>query len=134
MLETYRGVVRPAQLDHMDHMNVQYYTAKFDEASWHWFSALGLTSEYFNTENCGMAAVLQVTNYKAEAIAGDLLTCQTEMLEVKNKVIRFMHHMQNSETGVLIATSELTAVHLDRAARKSCPIPGDIIKKCKEML
>ena len=134
MLETYRGVVRPTQLDHMGHMNVQYYTAKFDEASWHWFSALGLTNDYFNTENRGMAAVLQVTNYKAEAIAGDLLNCRTEMLEVKNKVIRFMHHMKNSETGVLIATSELTAAHLDRVARKACPFPDDIIKKCKEVL
>jgi len=134
MLETYRGVVRPSQLDHMDHMNVQYYTAKFDEATWHWFSAVGLTNGYFNAENRGMAAVLQVTNYKAEARAGDLLICKTEMLEVKNKTIRFIHHMQNSETGILIATSELTAVHLDREVRKACPFPDDIVKKCKKML
>ena len=43
MIETYRGVVRPHHLDHMGHMNVQWYTAKFDEATWHFFSLLGLS-------------------------------------------------------------------------------------------
>ena len=29
-IETYRGVVYPWQMDHMDHMNVQFYTAHID--------------------------------------------------------------------------------------------------------
>ena len=33
MIETYRGVVYPNQLDHMDHMNVQWYTSRFDEGT-----------------------------------------------------------------------------------------------------
>ena len=31
--ETFRGVVYPWHLDHMGHMNVQFYTARFDEAT-----------------------------------------------------------------------------------------------------
>jgi acyl-CoA thioester hydrolase len=31
---TYRGTVYPWQCDHMGHMNVMWYVAKFDEASW----------------------------------------------------------------------------------------------------
>ncbi len=31
-IETYRGVVYPWQMDQMDHMNVQFYTARFDQA------------------------------------------------------------------------------------------------------
>ncbi len=27
MIESYRGVVYPSQLDHMGHMNVQWYSA-----------------------------------------------------------------------------------------------------------
>lgn len=46
MIETYRGVVYPNQLDHMGHMNVQWYTSKFDEATWHFFSHLGITNNY----------------------------------------------------------------------------------------
>lgn len=134
MIETYRGVVRPAEQDHMDHMNVQFYTGKFDEATWHLFSAAGLTNAYFQKENKGMAAVLQTTNYKAEAVAGDLLICRSEIIEAKEKTIRFIHHMINPETDVLLATSELVAVHLDRVARKSCAFPESIKQSCQKLL
>ena len=73
MIETYRGVVYPNQLDHMDHMNVQWYTSKFDGGTWHLFSAVGITSDYIRKTNRGMAAVEQITKYKAEAMSGDLL-------------------------------------------------------------
>lgn len=134
MIETYRGVVRPDQEDHMGHMNVQYYTSKFDEATWHFFSLAGLTTSYFKSEMRGMAAVLQTTNYKAEAMAGDLLVIRSEMLEVKEKTIRFMHHMYNAEKETLVATTELIGAHLDREARKSCPFPEEIRKKCEALL
>ena len=45
MIETYRGVVYPIHLDHMGHMNVQWYTSKFDEATWHLCSALGMSPD-----------------------------------------------------------------------------------------
>lgn len=133
-METYRGIVRPSQLDHMGHMNVQYYTAKFDEATWHLFSTLGVTNTYIRENNRGMAAVLQTTNYKAEAMAGDLLVCSSKLLEVTQKSIRFMHYMHNAETGVLLATTELTGVHLDRVLRKSCPLPDAIRTACQDMI
>ena len=34
-LETYRGVVYPWHIDQIGQMNVQFYTARFDEATWH---------------------------------------------------------------------------------------------------
>jgi hypothetical protein len=54
-IETYRGVVYPWQMDHMDHMNVQFYTARFDEATWHLFAALGMSTSYFKENRRGMA-------------------------------------------------------------------------------
>ena len=33
-VETYRGFVYPWVIDHVGHMNVQSFTAKFDEANW----------------------------------------------------------------------------------------------------
>ncbi len=114
MIETYRGVVYPYQLDHMDHMNVQWYTAKFDEGIWHLFSTVGITVEYIRKNNKGMAAVEQIIKYKAEAMPGDLLVVKSKILEIKDKSIRFLHIMYNSETGLEIATSELVGVHLGR--------------------
>ncbi len=127
-METYRGVVYPNQLDHMGHMNVQWYTSKFDEGTWHLFSSLGITSGYIRENNKGMAAVEQLIKYKLEAMAGDLIVIKSKVLEVKNKSIRFIHTMYNVETGDELATSELVAVHLDRVLRKTCNLP-DFVKK-----
>ena len=134
MIETYRGVVYPHQLDHMGHMNVQWYTSKFDEATWHLFSRLGITSGYIRENNRGMAALEQHTLYKAEAMAGDLLVVQSGVLEVKDKTLRFIHIMSNPETGDEAASSELVAAHLDREARKACSFTEDIRQKCLALM
>ena len=57
MIETYRGIVYPHHIDHMDHMNVQWYISKFDESTWHLFSKVGITSEYIRKNDKGMVAV-----------------------------------------------------------------------------
>lgn len=129
-METYRGVVYPSQLDHMGHMNVQWYTAKFDEGTWQLFSAVGITSGYIRQTNKGMAALEQTTKYKAEAMAGDLLVVKSKILEVKDKTLRFIHTMYNVETGAEVATSELVAAHLDRELRKACSFPQEIKTRC----
>lgn len=134
MIETYRGVVYPNQLDHMDHMNVQWYTSRIDEGTWHLFSAAGITSDYFRKNNRGMAAVEQTTKYKAEAMSGDLLVVKSRILEVKDKTLRFIHIMHNPETGIEVATSELIAVHIDRNERKACSIPDDIKDNCVALM
>lgn len=85
MIETYRGVVYPAEIDHMGHMNVQYYTARFDSATWHLFSTVGITSSYIRNEHKGMAALEQLTRYKAEVMAGTLLVIRSRILEVTEK-------------------------------------------------
>jgi len=134
MIETYRGVVYPSQIDHMGHMNVQWYTAKFDEATWHLFSAVGITNKYIQDNQRGMAALEQVTKYKSEVIAGDLLVITSKILEVKDKTLRFLHVMYNAETEKEVATSELLGVHLDRMKRKSFIFPQNIKAKCEKFV
>jgi len=113
-----------SQLDHMGHMNVQFYTAKFDEAAWHLFAALGLDLKYMNDTNSGMAAVEQTTKYMAELMAGDLLVIKSEVLELNEKTIRFKHYMYRLGDDVLSSTTELVGVHMDREIRKSIVLPG----------
>ncbi|OEU49334.1 MAG: thioesterase [Desulfobulbaceae bacterium S3730MH12] len=134
MIETYRGVVYPNQLDHMNHMNVQWYTSKFDEATWHLFSSVGITNGYIRDNQRGMAALEQTTKYKSEVVAGDLLVVKSKILEIKDKTIRFLHIMYNVETETEVATSELLGVHLDRENRKSCIFPEDIKTKCVALI
>ena len=128
-IETYRGVVYPWQMDHMDHMNVQFYTARFDEATWHLFAALGMTTSYFKQNRRGMAALEQRTLYKQELHAGALIRISSELLEMKPKTIRFVHCMYDSESGAQVATTELVGAHIDTDARKAVAFPEEIVKR-----
>jgi acyl-CoA thioester hydrolase len=133
-LLTYRGAVYPWHCDHMDHMNVMWYVGKFDEATWQLFSAMGLTSSFLRSAQRGMAAVDQRISYKRELHAGDVVTVRSEVLEVKDKIIRFAHEMRNDQTDEVAATTILTGVYLDTTARKSCPLPEEIRHKAQSML
>ncbi len=116
---TYRGAVYPWQCDHMGHMNVMWYAGKFDEATWHFFAQVGMTPTYLRANGRGMAAVQQNISYKRELLAGDIVEIRSRVLELRDKVLRFAHDMINTESEEIAASCELTAVHLDRAARKS---------------
>lgn len=128
-IETYRGVVYPWQLDHMDHMNVQFYTARFDEATWHLFAALGMSTDYFKANRRGMAALEQRTLYKKELHAGALIRISSELLEMKPKTIRFLHRMYETGSGEEVASSELVGAHIDTDARKAVPFPEEIVRR-----
>jgi acyl-CoA thioester hydrolase len=133
-LITYRGAVYPSQCDHMGHMNVMWYVAKFDEATWQLFSAIGLTPSRLRTESIGMAGVEQHIEYRHELYAGDVVTVSSTMLEVKEKAIRFAHGMKNDETGEVTAKTVLVAVHLDRATRRARALPSDVRDRACSMI
>ncbi len=133
-IETYRGMVYPWHCDHMGHMNVMWYTGKFDEATWALFSALGITPSYLREQNRGMAAVQQNITYRQELMAGDLVLVRSCMLEVREKVLRFMHEMIKVDTEEVAATSELTGVHFDRTARRSCALPAAVAERALAMM
>lgn len=134
MLETYRGIVAQSQIDHVGHMNVQWYTAKFDESTWHLFASLGLTAAHFRAHNTAMVAVKQTTEYKAEALAGDLLVTRSKVLAVQDKSITFVHTMCNASTEAELAVTEFTGVHLDCATRKACSLPAFVNQHYQQSL
>lgn len=133
-VETYRGTVYPWELDHMEHMNVRFYTAKFDEATFHLFAMIGLTPSYLRHENRGMAAVQQNITYRRELLAGDIVVIESRILEIGDRKLRFVHVMRNAETMEEAATSELLGVHIDRTARKSCPFPQAVLAAGRSMI
>ena len=128
-VETYRGVVYPWQIDQVGHMNVQFYTARFDEATWHFFAAIGITSAYLKLNGRGMAAVDQHTRYRKELHAGALIRITSELLEIKSKTVRFRHRMYDAESGEEVAVTDLVGVHMDTATRRSVPFPQEILDR-----
>lgn len=123
---THLGVVHPWHCDHMGHMNVMYYVNKFDEASWNFFSMIGLDARRMTREKIGLAAVQQNISYARELMPGETIYVNTKPLEIRGKVLRFVHEMLNGETDELCASCELTVVHMDTNARKATPFPDDV--------
>lgn len=133
-LLTHRGVVYPWELDHMGHMNVTFYTAKFDEATWHFFAAVGLTAEVMKAGHCGMAAVRQEITYRRELFAGDLIRVETDVLEVGRSSLTFRHAMTEEVTGELACTSVVTAVHIDTDSRSARPLEERVASRAGRLV
>jgi len=130
---TYRGMVYPWQCDHMGHMNVTWYTGKFDEACWQLLSMLGLNPTRFAQEGTGMAAVEQHIQYKRELLAGQAVTIQSALLEVEDKSIHMLHKMIDDASGEVSATTVVVGVHLDATLRKAISIPEDVRERALQM-
>ena len=130
---TYRGVVYPWHCDHMGHMNVMWYTGKFDEACWQLLGMLGLNSPRFAKDGTGMVAVEQHIQYKRELRAGDAVTIQSALLEVKDKSIHMLHKMLHDASGEVAAVTVVVGVHIDAAIRKAIRLPEDVRQRAIAM-
>ena len=128
---THRGVVYPRELDHMGHMNVVAYVAKFDQATWSFFSDIGFTPSYLRTAGRALAAVRYDVGYKKELLAGDVVTIRTRLLRVGASSLAYLHEMTNGETGEVVATAEVTGVLIDRETRRSTPFPEDVAARLR---
>jgi acyl-CoA thioester hydrolase len=134
LVETYRGAVYPWHCDHMGHMNVMWYVGKFDEATWNLFASLGVTPAYLREQSRAMAAVQQNITYKRELLPGDVVAVRSGLLEIRDKLVRFVHEMSQAQTGEVAAVCALTAVHMDSRARRSTPFPSELLARGKAML
>jgi acyl-CoA thioester hydrolase len=132
-IETYRGLVYPWSIDHVGHMNVQFYTARFDEATWHFFARLGLSPSYLKQHQRSAVAADQRTQYKREVLAGTLLHVTSELLSLGKSSARFIHRMYDSETNEEVATTELVGVYFDVQARCSTPLPDFVRERAAEL-
>lgn len=131
--ETYRGFVYPWSMDQVGHMNVQFYTARFDEATWHFLARLGLTPRFLREHGRAAVAADQRTRYAREVVAGTLLHVTTELLAVGRSSIRFLHRMYDSETNEEVASTELVGVYFDTAARASDALPAFVRDRAREL-
>ncbi|HYL26422.1 MAG TPA: thioesterase family protein [Candidatus Nitrosotalea sp.] len=133
-IATYRGAVYPYQCDQMGHMNVMWYVGKFDEATWNLMATIGITPSYMRDEQRGMAGVQQNITYKRELFAGAIVEIRSHFVSIGNRKITWVHEMYDAETGELCAVCELTAVHLDRVARRAVPFPPKIRAEVESLI
>ena len=131
---THRGAVYPWECDQIGHMNVTWYVSKFDQATWVLFAMIGMTGTYFRDNDAGMGAVQYNVTYKREMRAGETLSVRSRIVEVRDKVMRYVHEMVADESGEVAAIAEVTAVHMDTRARRSRPFPPEIAARARAMM
>ncbi len=115
-------------------MNVMWYVGKFDEATWFFLNRIGLTRAFLAAQRRGMAAVEQRIAYLREVRAGDALAVDTTPLEVRDKVLRFVHRMVVPDTGETAAVMMQATVHLDAQTRKSTAFPADVRERARALV
>jgi acyl-CoA thioester hydrolase len=131
---TYRGAVHEWHCDQMGHMNVMWYMGKFDEATWNMAAMCGLDIHYLRANKRGMAAVDHRICYRRELISGDTVLVRSAVLEVKPKIVRFVHEMFRADNDEFAAALIGTAVHIDLVARKSVAFEAQVLAKSEALL
>jgi acyl-CoA thioester hydrolase len=129
--ETYRGFVYPWCIDHVGHMNVQSFVGRFDEASWHLLAQVGLTPTYLATNHRALVALDQRTQYQREVLQGSLLHISSEIVEIRAKTLRYVHHMHDSESAQEVASMNLIVGYLDKATRRTTALPDFVAPRAR---
>jgi acyl-CoA thioester hydrolase len=134
-IETYRNIVSPAELDHLGHMNVQYYFAAIGGGITSFQIALGLTpSDMRDGRRLAFVVVHGDTNFRAELRAGDVIRLETGVTEVANKTATFHHRMINVEKDILSFETHFKCILMHLETRKAVEIPDDIREKLQAYL
>jgi acyl-CoA thioester hydrolase len=118
----------------MGHMNVMWYVGKFDEATWHLMSAIGITPTYVREMQRGMAGVQQNITYKRELFPGTILEIRSHIISIADRKIVFVHEMRDAENDEVCAVCELTAVHIDRITRRATTFPAGVRMRAEDLL
>lgn len=130
----HRQTIPKDYLDAMGHMNVRWYMALFDEASWRFFASLGMDEKYYRERRLGGFALKHHIQYLAEVREGQAVAVRTRLLGRSEKRIHFMHFLINETEGNLAATLESLGTHADMRLRRSAPVPEDVAAKIDAML
>lgn len=131
---TYKGVVYPWHCDHVGHMNVMWYTGKFDEATWNFFEHIGLYPELLKETGMGMVALEQTQKYKSEVHAGQTIEIVSYPVEASAKTVRFTQEMRDPRSGKIFATQEALGLFFDLTARKGSEFPDSVSARLAELL
>jgi acyl-CoA thioester hydrolase len=133
-LSLYQGVVLPEWLDYNGHMNIAYYVLAFDHATDALIDYLGMGEAYRQQSQCSAFVLETHVNFQRELMAGDTFRITTQILGFDSKRIHYFHRMYHAEKGLLAATTELIAIHVDLIQRHSIPMPLEILDRLNAIM
>jgi acyl-CoA thioester hydrolase len=130
----HRQTIPTDYADRMGHMNVRYYMALFDRATWRMLADYGLDEVYFSTTENGVFMLKQFIQYLAEVRSGEDVAIYTRIIGLTDKRIHLMHFMANQDTNELAAIIESLFTHANLTLRKAAPLPSEIADRFRSRL
>jgi acyl-CoA thioester hydrolase len=122
------GTVGPEHIDYNGHMNVVHYRAAFDLSTDGLFAHLGLAPDEYNARTGATLMVVEEhTRYHAELAQGERYRILARMVGHSAKKLHYLLVMEHLERGVVAATHEELALHVDLGARRSSPLPAGVL-------
>lgn len=124
-VETFRGDVRPWEVDATEHFTVAYYYEKFEAATWRFLHHVGVNPSDART-------VETVTHYKTELRDREIYRIESALI-ASGKTPSIAHRLFNAETDALCTTVQQVlgnitisapVVKWDGDERQERPIPG----------
>ncbi len=127
MITVHKNIAHPWQCDIMGHMTTRFYTAMFDDASYHFLHhVFGWNSARSPDGRLGWVDVRHVIDYEAEVNAGDLLEVRAELVKVGGKSMTVAYEMINLGSSEVAARLESVIVLFDLDGRSAVTIPDDL--------
>lgn len=127
--ERFEGEVLPEWIDYNGHMNLAYYTVLFDQATDLLFDELGLGLDYRRDTLQGTFVAETHNLYERELLLGARVRIATHILGADEKRLHLGHEMFALAGGDRTATQELMFLHVDLAARRVSPFPGELRRR-----
>ena len=121
-LMAHRAIVPPAWCDAAGRMVEQHYVGMMSDAAPHVWDAAGVSIGWLKSKNYGRVAVEMKITHHRPIHAGDALELYSAPTAIEGKTVRLRHEILRLD-GEAVATSEVIALVIDLASRKSVPMP-----------
>jgi acyl-CoA thioester hydrolase len=132
-LLTQRSGTEVWEADENGAVTTRYQVARFSEAGIQFFSQIGLSKTVLVGRKLGAAAVDYDIHYLARLATGRNVDIRSGLLDVGRKVVRFYHHLIDTEKRELATTIEVALVFFDLAARKSVAMPQEVVEAARTL-
>jgi acyl-CoA thioester hydrolase len=118
MISVYKGVAQPWECDSLGHLTTRFYTAMFDDASYHFlFELFGWTGASDDAGERAFVDVRHEVDFSDEVKAGELLEIRARLERVGTKSLVARYDMIKRGNGETAASLRATYVLFDLQAR-----------------
>lgn len=109
--------------DRNGHMNVAYYVVAFDRATDAFYDALDIGFSYLDRTQRSVFTIAMNVDYLGEVFPGENVRIVTRLIDCDHKRLHYFHEMHHATKPLIVATSELLAMHVNMSTRRSEPFP-----------